>query len=50
MILGDKKNDTFVLNIHYKEIKNSCEVELPSITIDSQVKYKKHIDNICNNI
>ena len=28
MILGDKNNNDFVLNIHDKEIKNSSEVEL----------------------
>ena len=37
MILGDKNNNTFVLNIHDNEIKNSSEVELLGITIDSQV-------------
>ena len=47
MILGDKKNNTFVLNIHDNEIKNSSEVELLGITIDSQLKFKKHIDNLC---
>ena len=47
MIRGDKKNNTFVLNIHDKEIKNSSEVELLGITIDSQLKFKKHIDNLC---
>ena len=47
MILGDKKNNTFVLNIHDKEIKNSSEVELLGITIDSQLKFKKYIDNLC---
>ena len=26
--LGDKKNNTFVLSIHDKQIKNSSEVEL----------------------
>ena len=47
MILGDKKNNTFVLNIHDNEIKNSSEVELLGITIDSQLKFKKHIDSLC---
>ena len=42
MALGDKKNNTYVLNIHDKEIKNSSEVELPGKTIDSQRKFKKH--------
>ena len=40
MSLGDKKNNTFVLNIHDNEIKNSSEVELLDITIDSQLKFK----------
>ena len=47
MIFGDKKNNTFILNIHDKEIKNSSEVELLGITIDSQLKFKKYIDNLC---
>ena len=47
MILGDKKNNTFVLNIHDNEIKNSSEVELLGITIDNQLQFKKHIDNLC---
>ena len=47
MILGDKKNNTFVLNIHDKEIKNSSEVELLGIMVDSQLKFKKHIVNLC---
>ena len=47
MILGDKKNNTFVLIIHDKEIKNPSGVELLGITIDSQLKFKKYIDNLC---
>ena len=47
MILGDLKNNTFILNIHDKEIKNASEVELLVITIDSQLKLKKHFDNLC---
>ena len=42
MALGDKKNNTYVLNIHDKNIKNSSEVELLGITVDSQRKFKKH--------
>ena len=49
MSLGDKKNNTFVLNIHDNEIKNSSEVELLRITVDSQLKFKKH-NNICRKI
>ena len=47
MILGDKKNNTFVLNIHDNEIKNSSEAELLGIIIDSQLKFKKHVANLC---
>ena len=47
MVPGDKKNNTFVLNIHDNEIKNSSENELLGITINSQLKFKKHIDNFC---
>ena len=47
MILGDKKNNTFVLNFHDTKIKNSYEVELLGITTDSQLKFKNHIDNLC---
>ena len=46
MILGDLKNNTFILNIHDKEIKNFREVKLLGITIDSQLKLK-HFDNLC---
>ena len=38
MILGNKKNNTFILNIHSNEIKNSSEVELFDITVGSQLK------------
>ena len=45
MILGDKNNN--VLDIHDKEIKNASVVELLGITIDSRLKFKKHLDNLC---
>ena len=45
-ILGDKKNNIFVLNIHDKEIKNSSEVEQLGITTGRQLKLKKHTDNL----
>ena len=38
IILGDKNNNTFVLNILEKEIKTSSEAELLDITIDNQLK------------
>ena len=49
IILGDKNNNTFVLNILEKEIKTSSEAELLDMTIDSQLKFKKHVDNLCRN-
>ena len=49
IILGDKNNNTFVLNILEKEIKTSSEAELLDITIDNQLKFKKHVDNLCRN-
>ena len=45
-ILGDKKNNIFVQNIHDKEIKNSSEVEQLGITTGRQLKLKKHTDNL----
>ena len=47
MILGDKKNTPFVLNINGKKINNSREIELLGIVIDNQLKFKKHIENLC---
>ena len=46
MVLGDKQNTPFVLNINGKEINNSREIEL-GIVIDNQLKFKKHIENLC---
>ena len=47
IIKSDVCNFVFTISIHDKEIKNTSEVEPPSITIDSQLKFKKHIDNLC---
>ena len=47
MILGDKQNTPFVLNINGKEINNSREIKLLGIVIDNQLKFKKHIENLC---
>ena len=46
MILGDKQNTSFVFNINGKKI-NSREIELLGIVIDNQLKFKKHIENLC---
>ena len=47
MILGNKQNTSFVLNIDGKTINNFREIELPGIVIDNQLKFKKHIKNLC---
>ena len=47
MILGDKQNTRFVLNINGKKINNSREIELLGIVIDNQLKFKKYIENLC---
>ena len=47
MILGDKQNTPFVININGKEINNSREIELLGIVIDNQLKFKKYIENLC---
>ena len=47
MILGDKQNTSLVLNINGKKINNSREIELLGIAIDNQLKFKKHIENLC---
>ena len=47
MILGDKQNFSFVLNINRKTINSSREIELLGIVIDNQLKFKKHIENPC---
>ena len=47
MILGDKQNTPFVLNINGKKINNSREIELLGIVIDNQLKFQKHIENLC---
>ena len=47
MILGDKQNTSLVLNINGKKINNSRETEMLGIVIDNQLKFKKHIENLC---
>ena len=47
MILGDKQNPPFILNINGKEINNSREIKLLGIAIDNQLKFKKYHENLC---
>ena len=50
MILRDKQNTSLALNINGKKTKNSREIELLGFVIDNQLKFKKHIDNLCKKV
>ena len=46
MVLGTKKDDSFVLNIDKNKIESSTEVILLGIKIDKQLKFKSHIEEL----
>ena len=47
MVLGTKEGDSFVLNIGKNRVENSNEVTLLVVTIDKQLKFKSHIEELC---
>ena len=47
MVLGVKNVAPFSLNVNGKIIPCSNEVKLLGITVDNQLKFKKHIDELC---
>ena len=47
MVLGANKNDCFNLNVAGKVILSSSEVKILGITIDYELKVKKHIIELC---
>ena len=47
VVLGANKNDCFNLNVAGKVIPSSSEVKLLGITIDYDLKFKKHINELC---
>ena len=47
MVLGVKNIAPFNLNVNGKIIPSSNEVKLLGITIDNQLKFKKHIEELC---
>ena len=47
MVLGDKNIVHFTTNINGKIIPCSNEVKLLGITIDNELKFKKHIEDLC---
>ena len=50
MALGANKNDCFNLNVAGKVIPSSSEVKLLGITIDYDLKFKKHINKLCTKL
>ena len=47
MVLGKNKPEFVSINIDGNLIKSSSEVVLLGITIDSELKFRKHIDELC---
>ena len=47
MALGANKNDCFNLNVAGKVIPSSSEVKLHGISIDYELIFKKHINELC---
>ena len=47
MVLVANKNDCFNLNVAGRVIPSSSEVKLLEITIDYELKFKKHINELC---
>ena len=47
MVLGVKNIASFSLNVNGKIIPRSNEVKLLGITIDNQLNFKKHIEELC---
>ena len=46
MVLGTKKDDSFVLNIDKNKIESSTEFTLLGIKIDKQLKLKSHNEEL----
>ena len=47
MVMDANKNDCFNLNVAGKVITSSSEMKLRGITIDYELKFKKHINELC---
>ena len=47
MVLGANKNDSFNLNVAGTVIPSTSEVKLLGIMIDNELKFKKHINELC---
>ena len=49
MCIGKNVSDSELLNFNDLNLKNCNEVEILGITIDGNLKFKRHIKNICRN-
>ena len=49
MVLGSKKNKSYILDIDGIKITDTHEVKLLGVTIDKELKFDKHIENLCKN-
>ena len=47
MCIGKNVSDSGLLNLNDLNLKNCNEVEILGITIDGNLKFKRHIKNIC---
>ena len=47
IVLNANKNDCFNLNVARKVIPSSSEAKLLGITIDNELKFKNHINELC---
>ena len=45
--MGGKQDTPFVLNVNGKKINKSREIEILGMVIDNELKFKKHIENLC---
>ena len=50
MVLGVKNIAPFRLNVNGKIILCSTEVKLLRITIDNELKFKKHVEDLCKKV
>ena len=50
MVLGVKNIAPFRLNVNIKIILCSTEVKLQRITIVNELKFKKHVEDLCKKV
>ena len=50
MILGDKSHHKHVLKINSVKVEASVDVLLLGMTIDKNLTFKRHIENLCHKV